>query len=78
MTVANEANILAGYISDKDLAKVRNISERTLRLERQSGNGPPFAKIGSRIFYPTEGFRAWLASRVCRQVRADRGKAARG
>ena len=72
----SDANILAGYMSDKDLAKVRKMSERTLRLERQRGDGPPFAKIGSRIFYPIDDFRAWLASRVRRPVRADRGKAA--
>ena len=76
MTDTSNADVLAGYISDRDLARERKISERTQRLERQRGDGPPFAKIGNQIFYPIDDFRAWLASRVIRPVRSDHGRAA--
>jgi hypothetical protein len=41
------------------------LSERTLERWRVSGGGPPFAKLGKRIFYRQSDLDDWIASRLC-------------
>jgi hypothetical protein len=62
--------LLEGYISESEMAEARDIAIRTLRAERQRGDGPPWVKITKQIFYPVEDFRAWLKSIEHRPVRA--------
>ena len=38
------ANPLDGYLTDDTMAKLRGVTERTLRAERQRGDGPPYVK----------------------------------
>jgi hypothetical protein len=64
--------ILAGYLGEDELAALRELRKRTLRLERQRGDGPPFSKIGNRILYPADAFRAWIKSRESQPVRSGR------
>jgi hypothetical protein len=52
------------------MAETRGIVIRTLRAERQRGDGPPWVKITKQIFYPVEGFRAWLKLIEQRPARA--------
>ena len=40
--------LLSGYLPEREVAAQREISLRTLRLERQRGNGPPYVKTGRR------------------------------
>ncbi len=61
---------LAGYLSEEQIAERRRVAKRTLRAERQRGDGPPFVKDGKRIYYPLDGFRDWLKSRTRQPVRA--------
>jgi hypothetical protein len=65
-------DILAGYMPEDQIAEARGVVKRTLRLERQRGDGPPFVKMGKQILYPVEGFREWLKSRERRGVRSTR------
>jgi hypothetical protein len=37
--------LLAGYVSEGKMAEARDIAIRTLRAERQRGDGPPWIKI---------------------------------
>lgn len=67
------ANPLAGYVPDVEMATIRNVSPRTLRSERQRGDGPPYVKAGKKIYYPLAGFREWLKSRERQPVRSARG-----
>jgi hypothetical protein len=66
--------LLDGYIPEKEMAAARGVAIRTLRSERQRGDGPAFVKINKRIFYPEAAFRDWLKAIERRPVRA--GKAA--
>lgn len=66
------ANPLDGYLTDDVMAKLRGVTERTLRAERQRGNGPPYVKDGWRIYYSLDGFRDWLKSRERQPVRSGR------
>jgi hypothetical protein len=70
---ANETpakNLLAGYISEDEMAQARGVGVRALRAERQRGDGPPWVKLSRSIWYPEAGFRDWLKSIEQRPVRA--------
>ncbi len=70
---ANETpakNLLAGYISEDEMAQARGVGVRALRAERQRGDGPPWVKLSRSVWYPEAGFRDWLKSIEQRPVRA--------
>jgi hypothetical protein len=56
--------LLEGYIPGDELCRQLAIIPRTARKWRQSGEGPPFVKVGGAIYYPVAGFHHWLAKRV--------------
>jgi hypothetical protein len=64
--------LLAGYIAEGDMARARGVVPRTLRAERQRGDGPPYVTLDRRIYYPESGFREWLKAIEKRPVRARR------
>jgi hypothetical protein len=66
------ADPLAGYLPEDQIAAKRRVSKRTLRSERQRGDGPPFVKLGKQVFYPLDGFRGWLKSIERQPVRSGR------
>jgi hypothetical protein len=45
---------------------------RTLRKWRQLGLGPPWIKVGQRIYYSNVGMAAWLKSLERTPVRSHR------
>jgi hypothetical protein len=70
---ANETpakNLLAGYISEDEMAQARGVGVRALRAERQRSDGPPWVKLSRSVWYPEAGFRDWLKSIEQRPVRA--------
>jgi hypothetical protein len=74
--------VLDGYLHEIELSKELNVIVRTLRKWRQTGEGPPYVKIGITVYYPIDGFRKWLAKRETtesvppakRRSRAVRGR----
>lgn len=65
-------NPLAGYALETEMARVRKVTKRTLRAERQRCEGPPYVRDGKRIYYSLEGFCEWLKSRERQPVRSGR------
>jgi len=61
---------LAGYLPEAELAKIRKLTPRTMRAERQRGDGPPYVKDGKKIYYPLAGFREWFKALERQPVRA--------
>ncbi len=53
--------MLAGYISETDLARQLNRSVRTLQRLAARRLGPPRTKVGRLIFYNIERVREWLS-----------------
>lgn len=49
-------------LSEHQLARELGMSRRALSQRRWRGGGPPFVKIGRRVFYEPEEVKAWLAS----------------
>lgn len=54
-------SVLAGYISEADLARQLNLSVRTLQRLATRRLGPPRIKVGRLIFYNVDHVRDWLA-----------------
>jgi hypothetical protein len=54
--------VLAGYLSEQEMAAELGRSTRTLKRWRDCRIGPPFITIGHEIRYSTEAARAWLAA----------------
>jgi hypothetical protein len=66
------ADPLAGYAPEAEMARIRKKTQRTLRSERQRGEGPPYVRDGKKIYYPLDGFRDWIKSRERQPVRSSR------
>jgi hypothetical protein len=62
--------LFGDYLTDKQLAKKRRKTPRTLRAERQRGDGPPYVKDGQNILYSIPGFREWLRKKERQSVRS--------
>jgi hypothetical protein len=66
------ANPLEEYWPEKTMGEVRDKTLRTLRDERQRGDGPPWVKDGRHIYYHVPGYREWLRTRLKQPVRSGR------
>ena len=51
-------------------AEVRQVSLRTVQRERAQRIGPPFIKLGRKIFYRRAAIEQWLISKEQAQPRA--------
>jgi hypothetical protein len=67
-------NPLAEYWTEDEMAEVRGKTPRTLRAERQRGDGPPYAKDGRTILYSMAGYREWLLANTRQPVSSGRGR----
>ena len=68
-------SVLAGYLTESDLAAQLNKSVRTLQSWRAQRRGPPWTQIGSTIVYSEDGTRAWLKTLEQQPVRSRRAGA---
>jgi predicted DNA-binding transcriptional regulator AlpA len=54
-----------GYLRERELAERWKVSGRMLGRWRQTGDGPPFIRVGRRrILYRLADCEAWLAGRT--------------
>ena len=58
-----DSPLLAGYISEIELAKQLKVGLRTLRHWRKEGVGPPITYLGRKPFFKLTSVEAWLNSR---------------
>jgi hypothetical protein len=72
MSNISDLDALDGYVSDVEMARIRRTSVRTLRTERQSGEGPPYTHDRRRVYYSISQFREWLAENTRMPVKAHR------
>lgn len=59
-------------LTEADYAAERGVSLRTVQRERALRIGPPFIKLGRKVFYRREAVAAWLLSKEQAQPRAGR------
>jgi hypothetical protein len=61
MSAADLKNQL-GLVEESDVAALRSMSIPSLRNERAKGKGPPYQRIGRKVFYPLDKLRSHLAA----------------
>jgi hypothetical protein len=59
-----------GVAEEADVAALLNLTLPSLRNQRARGMGPPFQRIGKRVFYPLAGLRKYLAASTVTPSRA--------
>jgi hypothetical protein len=57
--------------TEAEYAKWRGCSVRTVQRERSQRVGPPFIKLGSKIYYRVAAIEKWLLSKEQTQVRSS-------
>ena len=55
---------LPELLNPRETAVVRRSSVNHLANERSRGIGPPYVKIGGRIYYPADLLREYINSRI--------------
>lgn len=60
-----------GLITPAELAQALGVSEVTLQVWRQKGNGPRFTKLGKNVFYPLREIQHWTETNVLDRVREN-------
>jgi predicted DNA-binding transcriptional regulator AlpA len=58
-----------GIVHPPELAIELGVSEATLQLWRQNGNGPPFVKMGKNVLYRVSDVHRWLENNITDRVR---------
>jgi hypothetical protein len=61
--------ILAGYLTERELASQLRVTVRSLQLWKVKRTGPPVTSIGCRPYYRKDAVAAWLASLEMPMVR---------
>lgn len=51
-----------GLISEAEFAEMRQCEISTLTNERYKHKGPPWTRLGKKIFYPLKGIKAYIAA----------------
>jgi hypothetical protein len=64
--------LLEDYVPEEEYCKELDVSDRKARQDRQRGIGPPFVRIGRKIYYSRNGILEWLKSLEHRPVRSGR------
>ncbi|WP_333780742.1 helix-turn-helix domain-containing protein [Aliiroseovarius salicola] len=57
-------------ISETDYAEQRGVSVRSVQRERAQRIGPPFIKVGRKVYYRPAAIEAWLLAKEQIQPRA--------
>ena len=57
--------------TEAEYAEWRGCSVRTIQRERSKRIGPPFIKLGSKIYYRVAAIEKWLLSKEQTQVRGS-------
>ncbi|MCA1775709.1 MAG: helix-turn-helix domain-containing protein [Loktanella sp.] len=65
--------MLDNLLTETEFAEARGVHVRTIQRERARREGPPFIKLGRRIFYRREAIEAWLLAQEQAQPRAAGG-----
>ena len=62
-------------LSEAEYAKQRGVSVRTIARERAQRIGPPFIRLGRKVYYRPAAIDQWLIAREQAQPRANGDRA---
>ena len=79
VSLATQANVenqavfralLGDYLTEKDLASALGLTVRAIRYWRVKRIGPPWTKVGQKVFYRRDAFSHWLRAQEHQPVRS--------
>jgi hypothetical protein len=59
-----DRNTLPDLMTPRETATARRTTTGHLANERSRGLGPPFVKLGGRVFYPAEELAEYIRERI--------------
>ena len=59
-----------GLAEEADVATLLNMTLPSLRNQRAKGKGPPYQRVGRKVFYPLDKLRKYLAASTVEPKRA--------
>ena len=62
-------------LSEAEYAALRGVHIRTVQRERAQRIGPPFIRLGRKIYYRPAAIEEWLIAQEQAQPRANGGRA---
>ena len=62
-------DLMEVWVTPAEMAAARDLTERTLRAERQRGTGPAYVKVGKRVFYSVQAWKDYLKANERHPVR---------
>lgn len=60
--IHGDTGILAGYLSEDELASELGVTRATIRNWKAQGEAPAVTRIGKKIYYSRSDVRDWLQS----------------
>ena len=66
---------ISDLITEQEYADQRGVSVRTIARERAQRIGPPFIRLGRKIYYRPAAIEEWLIAQEQAQPRAYGGRA---
>jgi hypothetical protein len=64
MTTASELKAQLGLLDESEVCALINMTLPSLRNQRFRMQGPPFTRIGRKVFYPLDKLRAYIAAQT--------------
>lgn len=58
-------------LTEAEYAELRGVSTRTIKRERAARRGPPFIKLGRKVFYRRAAIDEWLRAIEQTPVRSE-------
>ncbi|WP_369124471.1 helix-turn-helix domain-containing protein [Devosia neptuniae] len=68
--LASHEEALIGYLTSADMAEQLGLHPTTLAKWRMARRGPPYVKIGKRVYYRVTSVREWLENAEVKPVRS--------
>jgi hypothetical protein len=59
-----------GLLEESEACALQDMTLPSLRNQRARGMGPPYTRIGRKVFYPIDKLRAYLAAATVTPTRA--------
>lgn len=59
-TTNDDAPLFEGFIDETEYCRQRRISRRTAQRERRLREGPPYVRLGHRVYYRVEAVQGWV------------------
>lgn len=61
---ARSLRLEVGLLSDRDLAELLELGTDTLQTWRMEDRGPPYTKLGKKVFYRLADVQLWIEANV--------------